>query len=274
MALFNPFRIFTDLKRLRAEASLPQNAPQPCPVCGEQALYLDTVDFNKSCEEYKGLVFPASGIPVHYNLCDQCGFCFAPEFRSWAFEDFERLIYNSDYELVDPEYKSIRPLNCANFVEELFGADKDKIRHLDYGGGSGLLSETLRTGGWDSASYDPFVNRDINPEELGVFDLITAVEVFEHVPDIDYLFNTLKKLCKPEGLILFSTMLSDGNISRSQKLNWWYAAPRNGHVSIYSQKSLNLMASQHGLQFASYSPQWHTMHQQLPGWAHPQRNSK
>jgi hypothetical protein len=35
---------------------------------------------------------------------------------------------------------------------------------------------------------------------------------------------------------MFSTLLSDGNIKLGQKLTWWYASPRNGHISLFSRR--------------------------------------
>ena len=46
-----------------------------------------------------------------------------------------------------------------------------RVTHLDYGGGSGLLSDRLRDKGWDSRSYDPFVQRDVQIDDLGAYDL-------------------------------------------------------------------------------------------------------
>jgi hypothetical protein len=40
--------------------------------------------------------------------------------------------------------------------------------------------------------------------------------------------------------VLFSTLLSDGEIVRGRPLRWWYAAPRNGHISLFSAQSLRL----------------------------------
>jgi SAM-dependent methyltransferase len=266
--MLNPFKIFRDVSRLRKEANvLDKKQGAECPVCACFAPHLDSVEFNKSCEEARGRHFVPSGKTVDYCLCDECGFCFAPEFRSWSIDDFERLIYNQDYELVDPDYKFERPNNNAQSIKNSFGSQSQKIHHLDYGGGSGLLSDILRQSGWKSQSYDPYSDRSINPEQLGQFDLITAFEVFEHVPDVNHLFNTLKALCKPKGLIFFTTLVSDGNIERSKKLDWWYAAPRNGHISLFSQKSLRIMAEQSDFQLTSYSSLVHFAYTELPEWA-------
>ena len=242
------------------EASLPA-----CPVCAAPCAPLDRVDFNKNCEEPRGLKLPASGVLIEYVLCDGCGFCFAPEFAKWTFRDFEQRIYNEDYGAVDPDYREVRPQGNAEMLHHLLG--EARISHLDYGGGSGLLSDRLRDKGWDSRTYDPFVQRDTRLSDLGTFDLVTAFEVFEHVPDIDQLFTNLVQLVKADGLVLFSTLLSDGNIARGQPLGWWYASPRNGHISLFSAQSLRSSLNRRGLHFASANANLHIAHRTVPPWA-------
>ena len=236
-----------------------------CPVCKSPSPLLDSIDFNKNCEEARGLKLPPSGDAIEYRLCDACGFCFAPEFASWSFRDFEERIYNDDYESVDPDYKQARPEANANLLEQLFG--NSKPTHLDYGGGSGVLSAALRAKGWDSRTYDPFVDRELQVRELGSFELVTAFEVFEHVPDIEVLFADLQSLVKADGLVLFSTLLSDGEIVRGRALRWWYAAPRNGHISLFSAQSLRLCLNQRGFNLASASANLHLAYRSVPAWA-------
>lgn len=257
------FLLLNTIKRSFMKPTLGQDVR--CPVCSGRASYLDSVDLNKSCEEANGLKLPKANVLIRYYLCDQCRFCFAPEFGSWTFSDFERRIYNDEYELVDPEYRFMRPHNNAGILIERFG--NSDISHLDYGGGSGLLSKTLSKHGWNSQSYDPFVNQDVDVEDLGQFDLLTAFEVFEHVPDVNALFADLKTLLKPDGLLFFSTLLSEEEISRGKPLTWWYAAPRNGHISLFSKESMRICMQKNNLQFASFSPAYHIAFQNLPTWA-------
>jgi hypothetical protein len=253
-----------------AEVAEPQHAGIPgcpCTVCGSEAALLDTVDFNKSCENKRGYYLAPSGRKIDYFLCDGCGFCFAPEIQSWSIDQFSEHIYNEEYGDVDPDYEFERPTNNAREVHKAFGNHKSRIRHLDYGGGSGLLSENLRQLGWDSCTYDPFVDREMVVEQLGQFDLITVFEVFEHVPDVNDLCDKLQKLCKPSSLILLSTMFSDEEIGRGRALDWWYAAPRNGHISLFSRKSLTLLMSRRGLKLVSFTPWSHAAFGVLPDWA-------
>lgn len=241
--------------------------PVTCPICESTCAVLDVVDFNKSCEEVRGKFLPVAGLPVHYYLCDNCGFCLAPEFSQWTLEDFERRIYNADYVNVDPDYLGDRPRANASGLINLFGEHSRTIRHIDYGGGNGSLSEILRETGWNSVSYDPFVNRNVHIESMGRFDLITAYEVFEHVPDVKQLMSNLSSLLASDGVVLFSTLLTDGNIGPRQPLSWWYASPRNGHISLFSDKSLVLLAAKHGLKFGSFDQGLHVFWYKAPPWA-------
>jgi hypothetical protein len=147
-------------------------------------------------------------------------------------------------------------------------ACKAGIRHLDYGGGNGKLSAILAESGWDSSCYDPFPASDIRPESLGRFNLITAFEVFEHVPDPRALMQTLVQLMDTRCLVLFSTATSDNFLRRDARIDWWYCAPRVGHVSLFSRKSLACLAEKHGLMIASFNDDWHCYANEAPEWFH------
>lgn len=277
MAISNLLKLFRkkNLHGVQEQAlDVVRPSTSPCQICNAAASYLDTVDLNKSCEEARGFVLPPSGVQIDYFLCDGCGFCFAPEFYGWSFSDFEQLVYNEDYALIDPDYKTVRPEGQAILIDQTFEANKVVLRHLDYGGGEGLLSKKLKEKGWDSTSYDPFVDVDVQANELGSFDLVTAFEVFEHVPDVAALLADLSRLCKPDGLVFFTTLLSDRDISKGRPLTWWYASPRNGHISLFSAKSLALSMQKIDLNLMSFSDGVHIAFRRLPGWAsHLQSNS-
>ncbi len=208
-----------------------------------------------------------AGIPVYYALCNNCGFCFTPEMATWKPEKFEEMIYNDEYALVDPDYIEVRPKEMAAHLISLFGDRTHSIKHLDYGGGGGLLANILNKSGWQSVSYDPFVHRDVNIDRLEKYDLVTAYEVFEHVPDVSVLMANLRTLLAPGGMVLFSTLLSDGNIHPNQRITWWYASPRNGHISLFSRKSLAVLAQNYGFKFGSFSVGFHAFFTSIPPWA-------
>jgi len=246
--------------------SLQVLADEVCPVCTERSKPLDAVDFNKSCITGSSGPLPPSGQPIYYYLCESCGFCFAPEIARWPISEFKSRIYNDQYIEVDPDYKGLRPRANAAALIKGFGGQRSLIRHLDYGGGDGLLSSLLRDDGWDSTSYDPFVDFSTGIEDLGQFNLITAYEVFEHVPNPTTLLAEIGALLAHDGMVIFSTLTSDGQIARNQRISWWYAAPRNGHISLFSSRSLLILARSQGLSLRG-SKGLFVMWKTRPEWA-------
>jgi len=238
-----------------------------CPICSGNSRLHDVLDFNKVCGDANSHFEGLSGLPIYYALCEQCGFCFAPEIMRWESDEFERNIYNNDYIKIDPDCIDIRPRQFSEQLLQLFDPKSNPFTHLDYGGGNGLLSKILRGEGWNSTTYDPFTNKDLKIEQLGKFDLITAFEVFEHVPDVHELMNNLSSLLSQNGVVYFSTQLSDSHIHQGKKLDWWYAAPRNGHISLFSKHSLQLIAEQHRFNLASNWVCFHAMFTTKPAWA-------
>lgn len=241
---------------------------RPCPVCAAPCTPLGAVDFNKNCEETRGVCLPPSGRLVPYVMCGSCGFCFAPEFATWSAEDFRREIYNADYPRIDPDSSGARPRASAESLILTFGERGPPGRHLDYGGGSGLLSDLLAAAGWKSASCDPFFDDGADLARLGTFHLITCYEVFEHVADVNRLAGNLAGLLAADGLVLVSTLLSDGELRPGEPVDWWYAAPRNGHISLFSERSLEVLATKYGFGLGRFSPGLHGLWRgTFPPWA-------
>lgn len=240
---------------------------EPCPVCGTATKLLDVVDFNKSCVEAQGEFLRLSGLPIYYVSCPTCAFAFAPTMWKWDPEAFRRHVYNDHYGLVDPEYLEIRPDKNARALVDMFPEFGGAARHLDYGGGSGRLSLRLREAGIDSRSFDPFIDGyDARPQET--FDLVTAFEVFEHVPSVERLMQDLDALTHDESVVLFTTTVSDGKMPENQRLSWPYVAPRNGHISLYSRESLIRLANRYHFGVGSFNDNAHLFWRKtVPAWA-------
>jgi SAM-dependent methyltransferase len=238
-----------------------------CLICNGNTFALDVVDFNKSCAEPGGVHVPLSGKPVYYFMCDACSHTFAPEFLEWTPQDFLDRIYNDVYVVFDPDYKEARPAANAKLLVQAFGAQKNEFRHLDYGGGNGALSKLLAQQGWDSTSFDPFPAGEKDIASLGKFNFITAFEVFEHVPDPNTLMQNLCQLREEVSLILFTTATSDGQLKKNSRITWWYCSPRNGHISIFSKKSLAALGARYGLGYVAINDITHCFVNARPAWA-------
>jgi 2-polyprenyl-6-hydroxyphenyl methylase/3-demethylubiquinone-9 3-methyltransferase len=76
----------------------------------------------------------------------------------------------------------------------------------------------------------------------------------------------MKELLSSPGLVLFSTLLQPADMS-FQGLRWWYASPRNGHVSLYTEASLRALAQPLGFELASFNESTHLLLQGRPGFA-------
>jgi SAM-dependent methyltransferase len=207
-----------------------------------------------------------SGVPVYYNLCDNCHLLFSPTIYSWSQDQFAQHIYNAEYVKIDPDYIKNRPEQWRGEMLKLFSFFNPVDRHLDYGGGSGLLSNLLRQNGWNSTTFDPFVNINTSIFDLGQFKLISSIEVFEHVNDLNFLMSNLHKLLSDDGLIIFSTKLNDGHITFGKRLNWWYASPRNGHITLFSKKSLEILARKFGFEYFSRDEDVHFLYKTKSSW--------
>ena len=160
----------------------------------------------------------------------------------------------------DGEGDGARAERQAKNIIYAYSWARKQIRHLDYGSGDGQLTQRLLKAGFDSTDYDPFIHSDA---PTGKFNLITCFEVLEHAPDPQRVMRELASYLAPEGILIASTMLSDGNdIS-----DWWYAAPRNGHISLYSGKSLGELAVMNSLCARINSEGTHSFFRKLPVWA-------
>ncbi len=242
-------------------------ASVPCKVCGSSSELYGVVDFNKNCQEAKNQ-YPLrpAGIPIYYHHCPACRLIFTAAFDHFTKEEFLAHIYNREYALVDPDYAEFRPAHTAGMIAKTF-VRTPTIRILDFGGGNGAAAEHLRRAGFVNAqTYDPFVDLSATAP-AGTFDLITCIEVVEHSPTPLETFGQIASLLASDGMILLTTMTQPPDIDRIG-LSWWYAGPRNGHVTLYSQQALRHVAAAIGMSYAPVNAGIHLLfRRELPPFA-------
>jgi SAM-dependent methyltransferase len=222
-----------------------------CKICNSSTSIWGCVDFNKSCEERNNMYLPYTGIPIYYLKCDSCDYLFSVDFDNWSKDDFKNNIYNNDYIVVDPEYNGQRSINDANFFVNNLTIPKH-LDILDYGAGPAVLGKELNKHGYNIESWDPMWGTEPPWDKDKKFDLVMAWEVMEHTPTPKETLQEMLSWLKPNGTILLCT-LSTGIMQDKRDPTFWYLSPRNGHVCMYSDKSLDKLFAQVGMR-VQHSP--------------------
>ena len=128
------------------------------------------------------------------------------------------------------------------------------------------MAEGLRARGFAHVSvYDPFVP-EFSARPQGLFDLVCCFEVVEHSPTPVRTFGQIASCLDPNGLILFSTLIQPADINQIG-LDWWYIAPRNGHVSIFTRAAIAAVATPMGLNCGSFDDSIHALFRRPPDFA-------
>ncbi|TAM85057.1 MAG: methyltransferase domain-containing protein [Candidimonas sp.] len=227
-----------------ARQRAPEAAVHACKVCGGATRLYGVVDFNKSCEERNGIWLPLAGVPIWYRRCEQCRLIFTEAFDDWTPQDFIVNIYNDGYAQVDPDYRIRRPRANAGMVEDM-ARKLGCARVLDYGAGDGAMARLLRTHGIACEAWDPF-GRAGSERPAGRYGLVTCFEVFEHTPKPLATLRDLARYVAADGVVLFSTLTVDELPDHA--VQFWYIAPRNGHVTIHTRASLCALFARIGWQ--------------------------
>jgi SAM-dependent methyltransferase len=196
-----------------------------------------------------------------YHECSRCGTLqiINPYWLEEAYRDENRpLFWNPD------QGRFVRNFSMYCYLSALHGAGLagKEPRWLDYGGGYGLLTQMLKDAGHDAWLYDPYVSTpyfvperriaNLDEVEAGTFDAVTAFEVFEHLDNPRQVGEQLRRLLRPEGLLILSTGLYDPS---QHDADWAYLSCEAGqHITLWSRTGLRHLARQLGFQSLGYFP--------------------
>lgn len=236
----------------------------PCPLCHAPAARLGPV-YGKYLRRTFAL-----------HRCDACHFAFIAD----PSLDFDRIYTDAYYrgEGADPLVDYDGELNSARTIrryewrglltwaKSLTSVDRS-TRWLDYGCGSGGFVSYLRAQGIDAWGFDQGRAVERLPESFpllreadlaarsGSFDVVSAIEVIEHIPDPIAALRQIRRLMKPGGVLLLTT----GNAEpfRKELTTWRYVIPEI-HISIFEPKALALALERSGFEpiFTGFAPGW------------------
>lgn len=226
-----------------------------CKICKSTASLFGVTDFNTSCygQNVHRYNYPLSGYAIYYHKCNSCDLIFTNAFDDWSDGDYQQYIYNDEYIKYDPNFNESRSKkNAQLLLTNIKGLSGFKM--LDFGCGDGQLVNKLKAKGINVRGWDPFHNNE--PMPATTFDFITSFEVMEHTPDPIKTMSLIDELMPEKtGKYFFSTTVNDAHIDKL--MNNWYIAPRNGHITIYSKKSLDILFEKFGMKVIHFSESYH-----------------
>lgn len=229
--------------------NLLNNIPVKCKICESDSHHFSTAKLLGKHD-------------VDYFQCSNCGFVQTEE-SYWLDEAYSEAIAVSDVGLV---YRNNMMANIASKL--LFNYFDHEAKFLDYGGGYGLFVRLMRDKGFDFYWFDKFCKNifacgfEFQDNQQNNLELITAFELLEHLTNPVQELKEILNLCPN---ILFSTELLPKDNPTPDK--WWYYTPHEGqHISIFTLKSLEILASNHNLKLYSDGRSLHllTTKQDLP----------
>jgi hypothetical protein len=122
---------------------------------------------------------------------------------------------------------------------------------LDYGSGSGLLTEALRKMGFKVDCYEPMLHGEFNRKGYSeAYDVIILNEVVEHLEDINKTLDIVFSLLAINGVLIIKTLLTDSLINDPQNFtksfkNWWYKDDPT-HISLFSFLTIEYISKDRG----------------------------
>jgi len=131
----------------------------------------------------------------------------------------------------ESEFKPLHEINPLrlNYIDENANGIKGK-KLIDVGCGGGILAESMALrganvlgidmgaaplsvaelhaleSGVDNIKYQKITAEEIAEEQAGKYDVVTCMEMLEHVPDPESIIKACAKLVKPNGHVFFSTI--------------------------------------------------------------------
>ena len=164
------------------------------------------------------------------------------------------------FELEHPE-QTVRIFEWRGILKAVrhhYGPELDGVRWLDYGSGAGGLVRFLRGRNIEAYGFDVggFADQapargvqNLTSSELtdlrNSFDVISLIEVLEHIHDPVPFLQSVGQLLRPGGLLFLTTGNADPH--RHSFASWGYVIPEV-HISYFSPGSLGQALDRAGFQ--------------------------
>jgi SAM-dependent methyltransferase len=238
--------------------------PPACKICGTPSVAAGT-----RWGQIEGRAF-------HLRRCIRCHFAFVADPCTDYARLYSELYYRGEgadplvdyqFELEHPE-QTVRRYEWRGIYQAVASliALTPVTEWLDFGCGNGGLVRYCRSRGVSAVGFEegsivknataagiPLLTQADLTDRIGRFDVITAIEVLEHLDHPLETLRQIRRLLKPDGLFFFTT----GNASpyRDRLASWSYVIPEI-HISFYEPDSLREALERSGFSadFRGYLP--------------------
>ena len=216
----------------------------PCPICDGNTF---TPLFEKAGEPFV--------------QCNSCGLVLINP-RPAA--EHVATTYDRDYTQGYIRKQDKKLKRISRWVKRIQNGHVPQGRWLDIGCSAGFVVHCARMAGFDAYGVDieptgiDFARRHFGLdnvfagtlEERGFpnahFDVISAYELIEHVPDVNRLLEEIRRLLAPGGLVEIRTP-DAGHWRVRNRLESWEAILPSEHLYYFSRDSLARLLEKHGL---------------------------
>jgi hypothetical protein len=192
---------------------------------------------------------------INYFQCPLCEFIQTEE-PFWLEEAYKHSLNIEDTGIIK------RNLLCAKRTSVvLYSLFNHHGKFIDYGGGTGLFVRLMRDYGYDFYWNDPYTTNifargfECDLSQPGRFDAVTSFECFEHFVDPH---SEIKKMLSIAPAIIFSTETFSAGIPSPGAWPYYYFS-HGQHISLYSLKSLQVIAKEYHLHLLTNNKSFHVL---------------
>lgn len=194
--------------------------------------------------------------------CAECGFLFCPTVGDATpyYEALEDSVYE-DTRL----HRGVQ----ADHLLKAIGRHMPAGRFMDVGAGTGVLVERAAAKGYDAMGVEPgkwlaekakahgarvACARFPDPAFPPPFDVITAIDVLEHINTPVDLLRDIARNLSPEGIAVIATPDVNSLAARLMGRRWWNY--RIGHIGYFNRRTLTRAFREAGLEIFEWRRQW------------------
>ena len=233
-----------------------QQSKLACWVCGnEQQQFYKTSNISGDIGSQAFAITDSNyGVTGELVQCKNCGFIQCSNLTD---------VLNYYQDLEDPSYEATRKgraLQADKMLSVILKFSQGK-KLLDIGAGSGILVEQALKQGLNAVGVEPSkwlwqkageLNLPVvlgtfpHLELSGPFDIITLIDVIEHVNNPVGLLKDAAEALSPNGIVVIATPDIGAVMAKILGKRWWHL--RVAHIGYFTIKTLKLAAANAGLE--------------------------